>query len=155
MILSNNFCSQWLQFHCYQRFLVKHLNYHERSPPTDSWIHIFIIQFIGTSVSVFLYALCLGWLIFFTILIRPDCVHLLEYMYVQMDKCGDYFQAEDGPREFGNICIATKWIRTTGTSLVLRLLEVNRKEVKPHISFRISTAVKSEVKHTIRTLALY
>lgn len=52
-------------------------------------------------------------------------------MYVQMDKCGDYFQAEDGPREFGNISIATKWIRTTGTSLVLRLLEVNRKEVKP------------------------
>ncbi|KAK9951397.1 hypothetical protein M0R45_006839 [Rubus argutus] len=48
--------------------------------------------------------------------------------YYTMDKCGDYFQAEDGPREFGNIFIATKWIRTTGTSLVLRLLEVNRKE---------------------------
>lgn len=64
-------------------------------------------------------------------MIRPGCVHLLEFMYVQMDKCGDYFQAEDGPREFGNICIVTKWIRTTGTSLILRLLEVNRKEVKP------------------------
>ncbi|XP_059631902.1 protein-tyrosine-phosphatase PTP1 isoform X2 [Cornus florida] len=43
-------------------------------------------------------------------------------------KCGDYFQAEDGPREFGNICIVTKWIRTTDTSLVLRHLEVNYKE---------------------------
>ncbi|KAM7507646.1 hypothetical protein LguiA_018099 [Lonicera macranthoides] len=44
------------------------------------------------------------------------------------EKCGDYFQAEDGPREFGNICIATKWIRTTDTSLVLRNIEVNYKE---------------------------
>ncbi|XP_050366614.1 protein-tyrosine-phosphatase PTP1 [Argentina anserina] len=48
--------------------------------------------------------------------------------YHTMVKCGDYFQAEDGPREFGNIIIATKWIRTTGTSLVFRLLEVNRTE---------------------------
>ncbi|KAK9951401.1 hypothetical protein M0R45_006843 [Rubus argutus] len=62
--------------------------------------------------------------------------------YYKMDKCGDYFQAEHGPREFGNICIATKWIRTTGTSLVLRLLEVNRKESKEppksvlHIQYR-------------------
>ncbi|XP_040996850.1 protein-tyrosine-phosphatase PTP1-like [Juglans microcarpa x Juglans regia] len=47
---------------------------------------------------------------------------------MQMVKCGDYFQAEDGPREFGNIYIATKWIRTTETSLVLRLLEVNNRE---------------------------
>ena len=46
-----------------------------------------------------------------------------------MVKCGDYLQAEDGPREFGNICINTKWIRTTNTSLVLRHLEVNYKEV--------------------------
>ncbi|KAM1686436.1 hypothetical protein FF1_034263 [Malus domestica] len=45
-----------------------------------------------------------------------------------MVKCGDYFQAEDGPREFGNICTSTKWLRTTDTSLVLRLLEVNNKE---------------------------
>lgn len=43
-------------------------------------------------------------------------------------KCGDYFQAEDGPREFGNICISTKWIKTTRTSLVLRNLEVKYKE---------------------------
>lgn len=43
-------------------------------------------------------------------------------------KCGDYFQAEDGPREFGNICIDTKWIKTTESSLVLRNLEVTMAE---------------------------
>lgn len=51
-------------------------------------------------------------------------------LYVQMVKCGDYFQAEDGPREFGDICIVTKWIRTTDTSLELHLLEVNHREVR-------------------------
>ncbi|XP_004241817.1 protein-tyrosine-phosphatase PTP1 isoform X1 [Solanum lycopersicum] len=40
-------------------------------------------------------------------------------------KCGDYFQADGGPRRFGNICIVTKWIKTTQTSLILRCLEVN------------------------------
>ncbi|CAN6543779.1 unnamed protein product [Malus baccata var. baccata] len=45
-----------------------------------------------------------------------------------MVKCGDYFQAEDGPRVFGNICTSTKWLRTTDTSLVLRLIEVKNKE---------------------------
>ncbi|KAK3230379.1 hypothetical protein Dsin_002260 [Dipteronia sinensis] len=50
-------------------------------------------------------------------------------------KCGDYFQAEDGPREFGNICIASKWIQSTDTSLVLRNLEVKYKESEePHMS---------------------
>ncbi|KAL3641804.1 tyrosine protein phosphatase 1 [Castilleja foliolosa] len=43
-------------------------------------------------------------------------------------KCIDYFQAEDGPREFGNICIATKWIQTLDSSLVLRCLEVKHNE---------------------------
>ncbi|KAG8389699.1 hypothetical protein BUALT_Bualt01G0005900 [Buddleja alternifolia] len=43
-------------------------------------------------------------------------------------KCADYFQAEDGPREFGNICIATKWIQTADNSLILRCLEVKHKE---------------------------
>ncbi|XP_057251943.1 LOW QUALITY PROTEIN: protein-tyrosine-phosphatase PTP1 [Beta vulgaris subsp. vulgaris] len=43
-------------------------------------------------------------------------------------KCGDYFQAEDGPREFGNISVVTKWIKTTGSSLVLRHLEVTKAE---------------------------
>ncbi|KAH0777759.1 hypothetical protein KY290_009170 [Solanum tuberosum] len=42
----------------------------------------------------------------------------------KMVKCGDYFQAEDGPRTFGNICIVTKYI-TSDASLVLRTLEVN------------------------------
>lgn len=46
----------------------------------------------------------------------------------KFEKCGDYFQAEDGPREFGNISIATRKIRATDTSLVLRQLEVNYKE---------------------------
>ncbi|KAJ7973955.1 protein-tyrosine-phosphatase PTP1 [Quillaja saponaria] len=46
----------------------------------------------------------------------------------KMVKCGDYFQAEDGPREFGNISIVSKWIKTTDTSLVLRHLEVKHKE---------------------------
>lgn len=50
-----------------------------------------------------------------------------------MVKCGDYFQAEDGPREFGNIGIVTKWIKTTETALVLRNLEVNYKEVRHFI----------------------
>ncbi|KZV40905.1 hypothetical protein F511_05150 [Dorcoceras hygrometricum] len=43
-------------------------------------------------------------------------------------KCGDYFQADNGPREFGNICISTKWVQTTDTQLILRCLEVKRKE---------------------------
>ncbi|XP_012081087.1 protein-tyrosine-phosphatase PTP1 isoform X2 [Jatropha curcas] len=38
-------------------------------------------------------------------------------------KCGDYFQSEDGPRDFGNISLVSKWVRTTDTSLVLRNLE--------------------------------
>ncbi|XP_030461450.2 protein-tyrosine-phosphatase PTP1 [Syzygium oleosum] len=54
---------------------------------------------------------------------------------VKMVKCGDYFQAEDGPRDFGNICITTKWIKNTDTSLVLRHLKVNYKETEePPIS---------------------
>ncbi|XP_015079204.1 protein-tyrosine-phosphatase PTP1-like [Solanum pennellii] len=45
-------------------------------------------------------------------------------------KCGDYFQADGGPRRFGNIGIVTKWIKTTQTSLILRCLEVNYIESK-------------------------
>ncbi|KAK1361653.1 Protein-tyrosine-phosphatase PTP1 [Heracleum sosnowskyi] len=44
------------------------------------------------------------------------------------EKCGDYYQTTDGPREFGNICITTKSIETTKNNLVLRNLEVNYKE---------------------------
>ncbi|XP_057799050.1 protein-tyrosine-phosphatase PTP1 isoform X2 [Salvia miltiorrhiza] len=43
-------------------------------------------------------------------------------------KCVDYFQAENGPREFGNICIATKKMETADTSLIWRSLEVKYKE---------------------------
>ncbi|GFP81341.1 protein-tyrosine-phosphatase ptp1, partial [Phtheirospermum japonicum] len=43
-------------------------------------------------------------------------------------KCGDYFQTENGLREFGNVCIATKWIQTTDTSLILRCIEVKNKQ---------------------------
>lgn len=46
----------------------------------------------------------------------------------RIQKCGDYFQAENGPRLFGNICTVTKKIATTNSSLVLRHLEVNREE---------------------------
>uniref|UniRef100_A0A2K1WRN7 Tyrosine-protein phosphatase domain-containing protein n=1 Tax=Populus trichocarpa TaxID=3694 RepID=A0A2K1WRN7_POPTR len=45
-------------------------------------------------------------------------------------KCGDYFQAEDGPRDFGNISIVTKWVKTTDTSLLLRSLDVGYKEMQ-------------------------
>jgi hypothetical protein len=47
----------------------------------------------------------------------------------QTVKCGDNFQAEDGPRDFGNISIVTKWVKTTDTSLLLRSLDVGYKEV--------------------------
>ncbi|KAK3039294.1 hypothetical protein RJ639_026678 [Escallonia herrerae] len=47
----------------------------------------------------------------------------------RMVKCGDYYQAEDGPREFGNIYVVTKSIRTD-SSLVLRHMEVNYKEAE-------------------------
>ncbi|XP_027076177.1 protein-tyrosine-phosphatase PTP1 isoform X1 [Coffea arabica] len=57
-----------------------------------------------------------------------DNYKVLNCLEYKMMKCGDYFQAEDGPREFGNICIVTKWIKTTGSSLVLRCLEVKYKE---------------------------
>lgn len=50
-------------------------------------------------------------------------------LYVQTVKCGDYIQAEDGPRDFGNISMVTKWIKTSDTSLLLRNLKVGYKEV--------------------------
>ncbi|KAL8159243.1 hypothetical protein V2J09_000780 [Rumex salicifolius] len=45
-------------------------------------------------------------------------------------KCGDYFQAESGRREFGNMCIVTKWIKATDSSLIIRHLEVTKAESK-------------------------
>ncbi|CAO2835250.1 unnamed protein product [Amaranthus hypochondriacus] len=46
----------------------------------------------------------------------------------KMVKCGDYFQSENGPRDFGNISIVTKWTKTTESSLVLCHLEVTKAE---------------------------
>lgn len=45
-------------------------------------------------------------------------------------KCGDYFKTKDGPREFGNISIITKWMHTTESSLILRCIEVKNKKVR-------------------------
>ncbi|KAK1309982.1 Protein-tyrosine-phosphatase PTP1 [Acorus calamus] len=46
-----------------------------------------------------------------------------------MRKCANYFQAENGIREFGKICIFTKSTKAN-SSLVLRCLEVKYKESK-------------------------
>ncbi|KAJ8431435.1 hypothetical protein Cgig2_014928 [Carnegiea gigantea] len=43
-------------------------------------------------------------------------------------KCGDYFQRDDAPREFGKFSIITKSIQTTESSVVLRHLEVTKAE---------------------------
>ncbi|KAL9667434.1 hypothetical protein QQ045_001792 [Rhodiola kirilowii] len=45
-------------------------------------------------------------------------------------KCGDYLQSENGPREFGNISVSTKWAQTTNSLLVLQILEVKYIESK-------------------------
>ncbi|PKA51726.1 Protein-tyrosine-phosphatase PTP1 [Apostasia shenzhenica] len=45
-----------------------------------------------------------------------------------MRKCADYFQVENGTREFGNISLSTKWMQISNSSLVLRCLEVKKKE---------------------------
>eukprot|EP00262_Sarcandra_glabra_P008070 TRINITY_DN21244_c0_g1_i1.p1 TRINITY_DN21244_c0_g1~~TRINITY_DN21244_c0_g1_i1.p1 ORF type:complete len:352 (+),score=56.29 TRINITY_DN21244_c0_g1_i1:224-1279(+) len=42
-------------------------------------------------------------------------------------KCGDYFQADDGLKDFGKICLATTCMKKSD-SLVLRYLEVKYKE---------------------------
>ncbi|XP_022134819.1 protein-tyrosine-phosphatase PTP1, partial [Momordica charantia] len=52
----------------------------------------------------------------------------------KMVKCGDYFQAEDGPRDFGNIYVVSQWIKTSNSSLILRHLEVNRKELEESVA---------------------
>ncbi|KAJ0972056.1 hypothetical protein J5N97_020015 [Dioscorea zingiberensis] len=43
-------------------------------------------------------------------------------------KCADYFQGENGAREFWEFHVLTKWTRTSNSSLVLRCLEVKKKE---------------------------
>ncbi|XP_038898518.1 protein-tyrosine-phosphatase PTP1 [Benincasa hispida] len=52
----------------------------------------------------------------------------------KMVKCGDYFQAEDGPRDFGNLIVISKWIKSSNSSLILRHLEVNHKESEESVA---------------------
>uniref|UniRef100_A0A9I9DUC6 Tyrosine-protein phosphatase domain-containing protein n=1 Tax=Cucumis melo TaxID=3656 RepID=A0A9I9DUC6_CUCME len=52
----------------------------------------------------------------------------------KMVKCGDYFQAEDGPRDFGNLIVVSKWIKSSNSSLILRHLEVNHKESEESVA---------------------
>ncbi|CAK9309665.1 unnamed protein product [Citrullus colocynthis] len=52
----------------------------------------------------------------------------------KMVKCGDYFQAEDGPRDFGNLIVISKWIKSSNSSLILRHLEVNHKESEDSVA---------------------
>lgn len=49
---------------------------------------------------------------------------------IQIEKCGDYFQSENGLRLFdNNIRTFTRTTTTTNTSLVLRDMVVNYEEV--------------------------
>ncbi|PRQ42330.1 putative protein-tyrosine-phosphatase [Rosa chinensis] len=69
---------------------------------------------------------------FWEMVIQYRCPVVIMLTCLDMDTCGDYFQAED-EREFGNVCIVTKWMRSsessdTNSPLVLRLLEVKHKE---------------------------
>lgn len=50
------------------------------------------------------------------------------HVHVQTVKCGDYFQRDDAPREFGKFSIITKSMQTTESSVVLRHLEVTKAE---------------------------
>ena len=54
---------------------------------------------------------------------------------MQTVKCGDYFPAEDGSRDFGNLLVVSKWIKSSNSSLILRHLEVNHKEVISYMLF--------------------
>ncbi|KAG6592235.1 Protein-tyrosine-phosphatase PTP1, partial [Cucurbita argyrosperma subsp. sororia] len=49
-------------------------------------------------------------------------------------KCGDYFPAEDGSRDFGNLVVVSKWIKSSNSSLILRHLEVNHKESEERVA---------------------
>lgn len=70
-----------------------------------------------------------------------------------MKKCADYFQAENGVREFRNISVATKCTRISGSSLVQRCLEVRDKEVmQMHIKFRASFFVAVIITHACKLL---
>ncbi|XP_039120000.1 protein-tyrosine-phosphatase PTP1 [Dioscorea cayenensis subsp. rotundata] len=51
-----------------------------------------------------------------------------------MKKCADYFQEQNGPREFEKFIVLTKWTRTTKSSLVLCCLEVKKKQSEEALS---------------------
>ncbi|XP_072950641.1 protein-tyrosine-phosphatase PTP1 isoform X2 [Typha angustifolia] len=51
-----------------------------------------------------------------------------------MRKCADYFQAENGLREFGKVSVLTKTTKVTSSSIVLRCLEVQHKEAGEPLS---------------------
>ncbi|XP_021760463.1 protein-tyrosine-phosphatase PTP1-like isoform X1 [Chenopodium quinoa] len=61
---------------------------------------------------------------------RCPVIVMLTRLFEGKLKCDDYFQAENGPNEFGNISIVTTWIKETGSSLVFRHLEVTKAESK-------------------------
>ncbi|XP_050377260.1 protein-tyrosine-phosphatase PTP1-like [Argentina anserina] len=69
---------------------------------------------------------------FWEMVIQYRCPVVIMLTRLDSGKCGDYFRAE-GEREFGNVCIVTKWMRRSESSgggkssLVLRLVEVRRK----------------------------
>lgn len=48
--------------------------------------------------------------------------------FLNYENCGDYFQADYSPREFGNITVVKKQKEPTDFSLLLRKLEINYKE---------------------------
>uniref|UniRef100_A0A1D1XGQ2 protein-tyrosine-phosphatase n=1 Tax=Anthurium amnicola TaxID=1678845 RepID=A0A1D1XGQ2_9ARAE len=58
----------------------------------------------------------------------PVIVMLTMVDDAKMRKCADYFQAESGVREFGNICVSTKCTIISHSSLVLSSMEVKYKD---------------------------
>ncbi|XP_011629157.1 protein-tyrosine-phosphatase PTP1 isoform X2 [Amborella trichopoda] len=58
-----------------------------------------------------------------------DNYKVLHCVRFKMVKCGDYFQADKGSREFGKVCVTTKCMKTSDNSLVLRCMEVKHKEL--------------------------
>ncbi|XP_017237701.1 protein-tyrosine-phosphatase PTP1 isoform X1 [Daucus carota subsp. sativus] len=110
--------------------------YKDYRPPTEGYINASLIT-TSTSESVSRFIATQGPLPhtyedFWEMVLQYRCPAIVMLTRLvdnyKTQKCGDYFQAEDGSREFGNICISTKWIKTTKTSLVLRNLEVKYKE---------------------------
>ncbi|KAL2936300.1 Protein-tyrosine-phosphatase PTP1 [Bienertia sinuspersici] len=58
----------------------------------------------------------------------PAIVMLTRLVDNYRVKCDNYFEAENGPREFGDISVVIKWMKSTENSLVLRHLEVTKAE---------------------------